>query len=124
MSYDQALASRIRKYFENHLNVEEKKMFGGLAFMVNGHMCVGANDHRLMARVGPQSYMHVLEDNMYATIMDFTGKPLKGFLYMEPEATDTDEELFKWIELCENFVLTLPPKTQAPQQLPKMAAKG
>ncbi len=111
MPYSQPLAIRIRKHFENYDNVTEKQMFGGLAFMIDGNMCVGATDHRLMARVGPDSYGHLLEDNMYATIMDFTGKPLKGFLYIEPEATETDEELHQWIELCENFVCSLPPKT-------------
>lgn len=122
MSYSQPLAARIRAYFENHSYIEEKKMFGGLAFMLHGHMCVGANDHRLMARVGPDNYAHVLEENMYATIMDFTGKPLKGFLYIEPEATDTDEDLHKWIELCEDFVSTLPPRVAPAKQEPNKLA--
>lgn len=119
MSYDQNLATRIREYFKDHDGIEEREMFGGLAFMIGGHMCVGANDHRLMARVGPDSYEHVLE-NMYATIMDITGKPLKGFVFIEPEATESDEELHKWIELCENFVNTLPPR----QLLQKEEAKA
>lgn len=109
MAYDQALAERIRSYFSHRSDIEEKKMFGGLAFMMGGHMCVGATDHRLMARVGPKHYDTALQD-MHATIMDFTGKPLTGFVYVEPEAINTDNGLHKWIHQCEAFVSSLPPK--------------
>lgn len=109
MAYDAKLADRIRNYFSGKKNIEEKKMFGGLAFMMDGHMCVGATDHRLMARVGPRNYEKALKD-MYATIMDFTGKPLNGFVYVEPEAIKSDNGLHTWIKQCEAFVSSLPPK--------------
>lgn len=109
MSYDQSIVSRIRHYFADYTDVSERKMMGGLAFMVSGHMCVGANDHRLMARVGPKGYKKALED-MYVSIMDFTGKPLTGFVYVEPEAIENDQGLHKWLSQCEAFVRTLPPK--------------
>ena len=109
MAYNEQLASRIRDYFSGSQNIEEKEMFGGLAFMVDGHMCVGATGERLMARVGPQGYDDALKD-MHATIMDFTGKPLKGFVYIEPEALETDTGLHGWIKRCETFVEQLPPK--------------
>lgn len=111
MAYDMQLATRIRSYFsaEDHSAVEEKEMFGGLAFMLGGHMCVGATGDRLMARVGPDNYDDALQD-MHATIMDFTGKPLRGFVYVEPEALATEKGLHQWIEKCETFVKKLPPK--------------
>lgn len=109
MAYDQQLAERIRQYFSGRNNVIEKNMFGGLAFMLHGHMCVGTTDSRLMARVGPKHYEKALQE-MYTTTMDFTGKPLKGFVYVEPEAITTDSALYKWIKHCEKFVGSLPPK--------------
>lgn len=112
MAYDEALATRVRQYFSTREDVSEKNMFGGLAFMVNGNMCVGATDHRLMARIGPTHYEKALKD-MHVTIMNFTGKPLKGFVYVEPEALESDEQLHLWIRRCERFVKQLPPKAQA-----------
>jgi TfoX/Sxy family transcriptional regulator of competence genes len=109
MAYDQQLAERIRRYFSDRTDIVEKQMFGGLAFVVDGHMCVGTTDSRLMARVGPKHYQKALQE-MYTTIMDFTGKPLKGFVYVEPEAISTDPALYRWIRHCENFVRSLPPK--------------
>lgn len=109
MSYDTNLADRIRSYFEGRADIQEKHMFGGLAFMLHGHMCVGATEHRLMARVGPKQYTQALSD-MHATIMDFTGKPLNGFVYVEPEGFSSEQGLSGWIAQCENFVDTLPPK--------------
>jgi TfoX/Sxy family transcriptional regulator of competence genes len=109
MAYDLQLAERIRQYFSGRNNVIEKNMFGGLAFMLHGHMCVGTTDSRLMARVGPKHYEKALQE-MYTTIMDFTGKPLKGFVYVEPEAITSDPALHKWIKHCEKFVDSLPPK--------------
>ncbi len=110
MAYDNNLATRIRDYFStDNLAIEEKEMFGGLAFMLGGHMCVGATGKRLMARVGPDNYDSALKD-MHATIMDFTGKPLRGFVYVEPEALETEKDLHGWIKQCEDFVKQLPPK--------------
>lgn len=109
MTDDEQLVQRIRQYFSGNKNVVEKPMFGGLAFLLDGHTCVGTNAQRLMARVGPRHYERALKE-MYTTIMDFTGKPLKGFVYVEPEAITDDNDLFKWIRHCESFVRSLPPK--------------
>jgi TfoX/Sxy family transcriptional regulator of competence genes len=68
MTYDEQLAQRIRQYFSSNHEIVEKPMFGGLAFLVGGHMCVGTNDRRLMARVGPRHYDRALKE-MYTTIM-------------------------------------------------------
>jgi TfoX/Sxy family transcriptional regulator of competence genes len=109
MAYDQQLAERIRQYFSSCNNIVEKNMFGGLAFMLDGHMCVGTTNSRFVARVGPRHYERALQE-MYTSIIDFTGKPLKGFVYVEPEAISTDPALYKWIRHCEKFVRSLPPK--------------
>ena len=109
MAYDEGVAQRIREFFENRIDVVEKKMFGGLAFMVSGHMCCGVEGNRLMARVGPGQYEMALE-RPFAREMDFTKKPLRGFVYVDPEGFEEDQDLESWVELCLKFVTTLPPK--------------
>lgn len=109
MAYDEGVAERIREIFSERRDVIEKKMFGGIAFMVRGHMCCGVVDDTLMARVGPDQYDTALQKD-HAREMDFTGKPMKGFVYVDPAGFETDEHLLDWVTLCENFVASLPPK--------------
>jgi TfoX/Sxy family transcriptional regulator of competence genes len=109
MAYDEGVAERIREIFIDHSNVIEKKMFGGIAFMLSGHMCCGVVNDTLMARVGAEQYEKSLKKT-HARKMDFTGKPLKGFIYVEPEGFESDEDIQYWVNLCERFVSTLPPK--------------
>lgn len=109
MAYDKGLAQRIREQFANCQNITEKEMFGGLCFMVSDHMCVGIVKDTLMARVGPQNYVKSLRRE-HVREMDFTGKPLKGMVYVAPEGVESDEDLKEWINLCMAFVSTLPPK--------------
>ena len=109
MAYDKGLAQRLESYFQHRPEVEVKKMFGGLCFMVNRHMCVGIVGERLMARVGPGQYDSCLRHE-HVSEMDFTGKPMQGMIYVEPEGLSEDDELAQWIALCESFVRTLPPK--------------
>ena len=109
MAYDEGLAQRLREQLSDRSGVVEKKMFGGLAFMLNGNMCVGVVDDTLMARVGPDQYVDGLKQK-YALEMDFTGKPMKGFIYVEPKGIETDSQLHYWVSLCEKFVLSLPTK--------------
>lgn len=109
MAFDEGVAERIRECFAERYDIEEKKMFGGLAFMHNGNMCVGVVRDTLMARVGPEQYQQALK-LPHAREMDFTGKPLKGFVYVEPEGFETDKELRAWIKRCENFTASLPAK--------------
>ena len=110
MAYDERLASRLRQIFAGRADVVEKKMFGGLAFMVGGYMCCGVTDSMLMARVGPAQYEDALA-HPDARIMDFTGRPLKGYVYVLPAGLEADDALHGWVERCEQFVATLPPKT-------------
>jgi len=109
MAYDEELSEKLRAVFEDHPDIEEKKMFGGLAFMLSGNMCVGINDSMLMARVGPDQYETALTKT-YAREMDFTGRSMKGFVYVTPEGISEDEDLRFWTDLCEQFVSSLPPK--------------
>ena len=109
MPYDEGVAERLREAFAGRTDVVEKKMFGGIAFMVSGHMCCGVIGEELMARVGPEQYDMALREP-YARQMDFTGKPLKGFVYVGAEGFASDKDLASWIRRCEQFVNTLPPK--------------
>ncbi len=109
MAYDEGLAQRINEYFDACENTITKKMFGGLCFMQHGHMCCGIVGDLLMARVGLENYTNYL--NMpYVKEMDFTGKSMKGMIYVHPEGLEDANELFKWITVCEKFVATLPAK--------------
>ena len=109
MAYDEGVAERIRDYFGDRPDMVEKKMFGGIAFMHAGNMCCGVVEDILMARVGPDAYAQALE-RPHAREMDFTGKPLAGFIYVDPAGFSEDNELAAWIQLCESFTGSLPTK--------------
>lgn len=109
MAFDEGVLRRLRALFEGRTDVVEKKMFGGIAFMVSGHMCCGVVGNELMARVGPEQYEMALR-KPYAREMDFTGRPLKGFVYVGVQGFASDEDLETWVERCEQFVSMLPPK--------------
>ncbi len=109
MAFDEGLAHRLSEVYSSVPGVVEKKMFGGLAFMVNGHMSCGIVNDTLMVRVGPKLYAMALE-RPFSRPMDFTGKPMKGFVYVAPEGFESDEELMSWVQLSLGFVMSLPPK--------------
>jgi TfoX/Sxy family transcriptional regulator of competence genes len=109
MAYDEGVAERVRELLFDRNDVVEKKMFGGLAFMVRGNMCVGIIGDRLMARVGADNYAEMLK-LPHTREMDFTGKALKGFVYVSPEGFDDDDALEDWVKRCLRFVNSLPAK--------------
>lgn len=109
MAFDEKFAQRIRGLLDPGLPVAEKRMFGGLAFMVRGHMCVGIVGNELMVRVGPDAYEESLA-LPHARPMDFTGKPMKGFLYVGETHKLSDKELKGWIGRGLRFTGTLPAK--------------
>jgi hypothetical protein len=109
MSFDETLAKRLRPLFQGKYTVTEKKMFGGLAFMVNGHMCCGIVATDLVVRTGPDAFEHALK-RPHARPMDFTGHPMKGFVYVAPAGYRSDQNLKSWTKLGLDFVLSQPPK--------------
>lgn len=109
MAFDEGLAERIREELQDRNDVIEKKMFGGLCFMVSGNMCCGIVKDTLMTRVGPEQYEACLKKK-HASEMNFTGRPMKGMIYVSPEGVESDKELRWWINTCLKFIDTLPAK--------------
>jgi len=109
MAYDEGLLERLRDVMSDIPGVSEKKMFGGMCILVNGNMCCGIVNDILMVRVGPDQYLQCLELES-AREMDFTGKPLRGMVYVDPEGLAEDVDLKAWVDRCMNFMNTLPPK--------------
>jgi TfoX/Sxy family transcriptional regulator of competence genes len=109
MTYDTGLEQRIREQLQDRDDVVEKKMFGGLCFMVSGNMACGIVKDSLMARVGPEQYEECLL-KPFSSEMDFTGRPMKGMVYVNPNGIESDKDLKKWIDFCINFVETLAAK--------------
>ncbi len=100
MAYDEQLADRIRRTFQSRkVLFDEKKMFGGLCYMVDDKMCVGVHTTDLMVRIDPDDEARAL-DHVGARQMDFTGRPMRGFLFVSPEGIDLDEQLDYWIDLA------------------------
>ncbi|AWI76616.1 RNA methyltransferase [Parazoarcus communis] len=110
MAYDEGLAQRLREVLQSERDIAEKRMFGGLAFMSRGYMFVGITGELLMARVGPDDYEQALS-RPHVRVMDFTGKPMRGYVYVDPPGFEADSDLSDWVGRCHRFVLTLPPKT-------------
>ena len=109
MAYDEGTAQRLRDLLVDLDDVVEKKMFGGLAFMVRGNMCIGVNKETLMVRVGKEKHDEAVSQP-HARPMDFTGKPMQGFIFVDPEGHETDEDLEGWLNRGLDYVLTLPAK--------------
>ena len=109
MAYDETLAQRIREALTGDPAITEKKMFGGIAFLRRGLMFVGISDSSLMARVGKANYADSL-NRKHVREMDFTGKPMQGYVFVGVQGIKTDKQLRFWLERCGQFVATLPPK--------------
>jgi len=107
MAYDEALAERIRQALRGDPALTEKKMFGGIAFLHRGLMFVGVSGNKLMARVGKDGYRDCLA-RPHVREMDFTGRPMQGYVYVEAPGTATDAQLRSWLRRCRRFVDTLP----------------
>jgi TfoX/Sxy family transcriptional regulator of competence genes len=117
MSYDENLATRIRELLAERDDVVEKKMFGGLCFMVGGAMCCGLTKSDFMVRVGADHYEEALAQP-HARPMDFTGRPLKGMVYVAPEGLRTKAALTRWVSRGIEFV-----SARGPAQAETRAAK-
>jgi TfoX/Sxy family transcriptional regulator of competence genes len=111
VAFSEALAERIRGALAGTAGVAEKRMFGGIAFMLHGHMFAGVIDSTLMARVGPDAYQAALS-MPHVREMDFTGKPMRGYVFVDPAGLRTARDVQYWAKKCTQFVNTLPKKAK------------
>ena len=100
MAWDTSLEQRIRGFFKTRqMSCEAKRMMGGLCFMVDGKMCVGVEKNRLMARIGPDAYDDALR-RKGCRPMDFTGRPMRGFVFIGREGLESEQDLNHWLGLA------------------------
>jgi hypothetical protein len=109
MSYDLKLAERIRRELDREAFFEEKKMFGGVCYLVNGNMAVGVHGDGLIVRVGPENYEAALADP-HARPFDMTGRPMKGWITVAPQGCAREADLKDWIARGVALAHSLPPK--------------
>ena len=107
MAYDERLAARVRKSLATCKGIAEKKMFGGLAFLMGGRMCCGVLNDDLVVRIGSGRYATALS-RPHARPMDFTGRPITGFLYVGPRGIRTGAALSKWLREATDYAASLP----------------
>jgi TfoX/Sxy family transcriptional regulator of competence genes len=120
MAHDQGLAQRLREALEEQPNVVEKAMFGGLAFLVHGNMCIGIIHDDLMVRIGAEENEAALT-RPHTRPMDFAKRPMKGYVYVAPEGIESDAVLAEWVGRAVSFVETLPAKEAKPERAPRGA---
>ena len=113
MGYDAATAERVRKLFADRADVVEKRMVGGLSFMVAGNMCCGVNGSALMVRVGPDGRDQALAEP-HVRPLEMGGRPVRGFVLIDPDGFSTDAALTAWVQRGLNFVGTLPIRRAPP----------
>ncbi|HEU5301315.1 MAG TPA: TfoX/Sxy family protein [Acidimicrobiia bacterium] len=109
MAYDEGLAERVRTALEDEPAVTERKMFGGLCFMLGGNMCCGIVGDEVMVRVGPDAWEESLA-LPHAREMDFTGKSMRGMVYVGVDGIESDRDLDAWVGRGVAFAGALPPK--------------
>ena len=109
MAFSENLAERIRRRLARRKNVKEKKMFGGVGFLLNGNMLVGVWKDSLIVRLGPDDGDEALKET-HVREFDITGRPMKGWVLVEPEGIEGDDDLSGWIQRAMKFVGKLPAK--------------
>ena len=110
MAYDEGLAARVRAVLDNRSDVADRRMFGGIAFLVAGNMACGVSGESLMVRVGREQAEALIASEPGARSMDMTGRPMRGWVLVAPEATADDGDLERWVRRGERFAASLPPK--------------
>ena len=109
MAHDEGLAQRVREALGELPGLVEKKMFGGIGFMVQGNMACGVNGDELIVRVGPEGYQEALA-KPHARPFDMTGRPMKGWVWVASEGYESDAALEDWVQQGIEFALSLPPQ--------------
>ena len=115
MAYSESLARRIRHLLAGEKSIVEKRMFGGVGFLQRGNMCVGVWKDSLIARIGPDEYERALAEPHVAEF-DITGRAMKGWVMVDCDGVDTDEQLRNWIARAATFVSSLPAKSKMKPQ--------
>lgn len=118
MAFDESLAARICDALARRKNVEERRMFGGICFLLNGNLLVGVWKDSLIARLGPDEGETALREP-HVRVFDITGRPMRNWVLVERDGIEDDDQLKSWIERAAKFVETLPSK----QSSAKAAAK-
>jgi len=109
MAFDEGLAERIRSILDERQGLEEKKMFGGIGFLLRGNMACGVNKDELIVRVGTEKYEDMLSRS-HVKVFDMTGRPMKGWVVVNPPGFEDDSDLAFWVGEGVEFALSLPPK--------------
>jgi hypothetical protein len=109
MAYDEQFAARIRKALGRRKGLVAKQMFGGMAFLLNGNMCVGIHKDELIVRLDPAETEAALA-KPHTRVFDLTGRPMKGWILVAPKGIATDAQLAKWIAIAATYAGALPPK--------------
>lgn len=109
MAYDENLTQRIRSHLTGITGLVEKKMFGGVGFLINGNMACGVNGSDLILRVDPDHYAQIISQP-HVRVFDMTGRPMKGWVLVAPGGCETEEDLQDWVQQGVAFAQTLPPK--------------
>ena len=109
MAYDENLSLRISELLTNGSGLEQKKMFGGVGFLVNGNMACGVHKGNLIVRVGPERYQAALSKE-HAGVFDMTGRPMTGWVMVTAPGFASEKELSDWVQQGLEFALSLPPK--------------
>lgn len=109
MAYDEGIAQRIRDALGPRTDVEERSMFGGVAFLINGNMSVGVTKESMTIRMAKEGHLQVLTEP-HVRPMDFTGRPMKGWVYLDANAVDDEEEFRSWVARGVAYAESLPAK--------------
>lgn len=109
MTYDDGLAQRVRELMTDLIDFSEKKMFGGICFLIQGNMACGIIKYDVIVRIGPENYEAALK-KPGASLFDFTGRPMKGWVVVSAKSHESDDQLLNWIKQAVTFTLSLPPK--------------
>jgi TfoX/Sxy family transcriptional regulator of competence genes len=109
MAFDERLAERIRKRLGKRKELAEKKMFGGIAFLINGNMCVGVHKQDLIVRLAPEETQKALVEP-HTRVFDLSGRPMKGWILVESSGLQDEKALGKWVSISVDYAMSLPKK--------------
>jgi hypothetical protein len=109
MAYSDELAGRVRRALSRRKGFSERKMFGGICYMLSGNMCCGVLGDEVIIRLGPERAEETLKKK-HTRVFDMTGRAMKGFVVVTAEGIRTDDALKRWIKEAADYAASLPPK--------------